>query len=565
MSILFSNLGTSDIAVKIEGYYIPLGFDRDEPNLVNPDTGSIEDTVWRDRQNKISTLAQELGISSEHPYFPFRELSAKLLEAYENDPISWHPRIIPGRIWGIIEAALAERFNLKEIHLIYTNQPETELKGRQTDTIFLYKLLKAWFHRQYPSIFSRDNPQVQITGREINFSAIDLNQLFEYYYNLFQNLHPEQILLINLKGGTPQMGTALRIQANSAQISRQLFLEPKLVLSDLVNGKYSECEFKSYWRYLRSQRYQAIRSILEKHWEFDGAIQMLQDWLNILTFLDSYISDTALKVDKIKIATIIKTLKIGQNCLNLDLKTVHKLFDDNQNLEFSPQLQKYTCNNYSTALNLYTQCRICWNLNRIVDFLPRMASLYEEILVQTVLALKGEKYFVLEDGNIGRWRLKVRSFPRNLTSVFKELIARDRRNTGIIQLVNRDDKQKIITELVKHRNYKHEQENWTMLKELLRHLEFWVKMRNNLVHGAEGISKPRMEAMYQELEKREKKQTCSPSQILPTLTNLLLSPMELVCEDYRDRFVGLDKEHYIYSETKNWAIQQLFAEFKHLL
>ncbi|MBW4598420.1 MAG: hypothetical protein KME29_02100 [Calothrix sp. FI2-JRJ7] len=35
MTILIANIGTSDLLIKIDDYYVPVGFDRSEPNIDN--------------------------------------------------------------------------------------------------------------------------------------------------------------------------------------------------------------------------------------------------------------------------------------------------------------------------------------------------------------------------------------------------------------------------------------------------------------------------------------------------------------------------------------------------
>jgi len=50
MAILIANIGTSDLAVKIEEYFIPVGFDRSEPNI------NIDDPALTDDQKDIAIL-----------------------------------------------------------------------------------------------------------------------------------------------------------------------------------------------------------------------------------------------------------------------------------------------------------------------------------------------------------------------------------------------------------------------------------------------------------------------------------------------------------------------------
>ncbi len=64
MAILIANIGTSDLAIKIDDYYFPVGFDRNEPNLDKSGLTDDESAAWeRDfRQSFIENqLCSELG------------------------------------------------------------------------------------------------------------------------------------------------------------------------------------------------------------------------------------------------------------------------------------------------------------------------------------------------------------------------------------------------------------------------------------------------------------------------------------------------------------------------
>ena len=63
MPTLVANIGTSDIAVKVGGYYLPLGFDRQEPNLEEPNAATSEGEVWRYRRLLLSDFLNSISIS----------------------------------------------------------------------------------------------------------------------------------------------------------------------------------------------------------------------------------------------------------------------------------------------------------------------------------------------------------------------------------------------------------------------------------------------------------------------------------------------------------------------
>jgi hypothetical protein len=88
MTILIANIGNSDLAINIDGYYIPIGFDRNEPNI--DDSGLTEDEkiVWdKEFRNSeiVSRLCPQLGVKVDRGRYSFRELTRRILEEYEKD------------------------------------------------------------------------------------------------------------------------------------------------------------------------------------------------------------------------------------------------------------------------------------------------------------------------------------------------------------------------------------------------------------------------------------------------------------------------------------------------
>ena len=126
--------------------------------------------------------------------------------------------------------------------------------------------------------------------------------------------------MISIKGGTPQMQTALRIQAIASSLAKQLFIDPKLSIKQVLAGEASECELTSYWRYMRTQRYQSVKLLLDERWDFDGARQILKDWSKVLEFLDKrqISKEINLSNAKTRIKKIVQALNLGVNYLNLD-------------------------------------------------------------------------------------------------------------------------------------------------------------------------------------------------------------------------------------------------------
>ncbi|MHC5729792.1 MAG: hypothetical protein ACYTXY_37870, partial [Nostoc sp.] len=153
MAILIANLGTSDIAIKLDGfnYYLPI-FERVEPNEDLSGLNSEELHLWKKRNNYAELLCDELNVKYTKQEssrgieidFLFTEFSQNLLKAYLLEPDVWHNRIRPVRIGGVILDAI-NKFNLQEIHLFITNQnPQHKL-----DTIYLFDILNCWFKQEY--------------------------------------------------------------------------------------------------------------------------------------------------------------------------------------------------------------------------------------------------------------------------------------------------------------------------------------------------------------------------------------------------------------------------------
>lgn len=197
MAILIANLGTSDLTVQVEDFFFPI-LQRDFMNVDLSELSQEEREAWEKGQRDffVTGLASELGISEKN--FTFREISRKLLDSYRDNPELWHHRIHPGRIWGAIQKAL--EFQVKQVHLFVTNQPESATKGYPTDTIHVFEILKLWLTRQ--------GLNLELHKQEIpqHISPVQEDQLFEYYYDFFTRLisqiNNDPVILVSIKGGT---------------------------------------------------------------------------------------------------------------------------------------------------------------------------------------------------------------------------------------------------------------------------------------------------------------------------------------------------------------------------
>ena len=152
-TILVANIGTSDIAIEIEEFYIPIGFVRNERNIDYTGLTEDEKLVWEQELKDsyiLEYLCPELDIKvrtaqNGKKTFSFRDLTERIFEAYQKDEETWHKRIRPGRIWGVIKSAI-EKFQTKEVYIFVTDQPHP------SDTIYLFEILEKWCKREYPNL-----------------------------------------------------------------------------------------------------------------------------------------------------------------------------------------------------------------------------------------------------------------------------------------------------------------------------------------------------------------------------------------------------------------------------
>jgi hypothetical protein len=537
MTILIANIGTSDLAIKIDDYYIPVGFDRDEKNINASDLDDNEQFFWEKdlRQEYIcAKLCHELEVKYEgKSNFSFRELTKKVLEEYEKNEEVWHHRINPDRIRGVIQKARQE-FNLKKVYIFVTNQPEKIIdpkkneeidnRGSRTDSIYLSKIIQKWFKKEIP--------ELDIVERVIpeNIPAVDQDELMNYYYKFFlKEITSSQEVLISIKGGTPQMQNALRMQALASSAMKQLFIEPKLSVKCLLAGKPSECQLTSYWRYMRTQKYQDVKNILESRWDFNGGCEILEDWKRLLRFWKKYTDNNSLSQNDKLIANIIKVLKISDHCFNLDIQSAKAIIDSSSGSKLSPHLIEQI-KVYDYLLNLYTQCRIYDQLDQSANLLTAMASFCEGVLERIATKLGQHDNFI-------PYRKK-----------------------------NRYEKLEFCDQIINVHNDPEKKRNGKEILNDLKSLSFWVDKRNDLIHSATGISKERMREVYNEQKRKDgnnrnstESQLCHPDKIVETMTEILKNPLGLIKSDYQC-FVNNNQSYYIYSASRDWAITKMITE-----
>lgn len=557
-TIIIANIGTSDIAIKIEDFYIPIGFDRNERNINYDGLTEDEKLVW-DKELKdsyiLEYLCPELGIEvrtakNGKKSFSFRELTKRIWEVYQKDEETWHQRIRPGRIWGVIDSARQEKFKTKEVYIFVTDQ----LQPHALDTIYLFEILEKWFKREYPNLTLIK----QVIPKEIPANNQDL--LLNYYYKFFNSITQDKTILISIKGGTPQMQTALKMQAISSGLAKQLFIDPQLSIKQVLAGEASECELTSYWRYMRTQRYQSVKLLLNERWDFDGARQILKDWSKVLEFLDKTQTSEEINLSNAKnrITKIVQALNLGVNYLNLDYSTTK---ESNPELASDSEFKAWIINQGEAKfLNLYTQCRIYWELEQVANFLARMSSFYESTLERLIVVLDGEKYF--RDNKSLDIPLVRQEIGENLWNQFyneqqqySPKLRNYQNNPDGVKLDNRFAKRNFIDKLLIPHS-KVDRIDWDSILKSLKSLDFWAEQRNNLIHYSTGISKSKMHDLWNQ---RNNKATfaCQPSQICNVMADICQSELGLIDKEYQNNFVCDKAEFYLYSDIREWVFQQL--------
>ncbi|MDH6088330.1 hypothetical protein [Umezakia ovalisporum] len=555
MSILIANIGTSDLAVKIEDYYFPIKFDRNEPNIKLPPGNSNEAALWSQREAFIEEfLCEELKLNNNAS---FRDLTHKILENYQQNPDYWHSRLRPGRIWGIIKTA-QEKFHVKHVYYFVTDQPPSEVYGYPTDTVNLAKILNIWLQREILDL--------QITPIIIpqHIKPVEQDTLFNYYYEQLHKISQGQDkILISLKGGTPQMQTALRIQVMALSVDFQAYLEPELDITKVLAGEPSPCKLNAYWLYIRGQKYQAVNQILQR-WDFDGSIQLMRSFEG---YLQSLVQENVLEASAINdslIQQVITALNVAVDCLNLDnVKASQDLKRiENKYLRQSSNLHKLVCDdNYNKLLNIYTQCRIYWQLNQIAHFLSRLASFCEESLHDIIRSLGGVKYFD-QTGYRDNWYVDKKQVERQLWQFFEKAEGEKCNNELPYLLQGRFSKRNFINALIKFRSNLIEKTAWQKITESLDRLDYWIDKRNQIIHSSQGVS---LESMEKILEKDRKcknykikyaNQACLPTEILTEITNISQQTARIFNKTV-SHYVGLNSPYYIYSDVRDWVITQL--------
>jgi len=714
MGILIANIGTSDLAIKInvngQERYLPID-PLFEPNQDTDDLTPEELAIWKNPQEyfQSSGLYAELGFEPDK-IRTTRELTEKLLEKYQENFTYWHSRIHAPRIWGVIKQALA--LGINKGYIFVTNQKsENMVRGHEKDTVFMYEILKRWFEKQQPdfqlidkliplkyrvhiqddvfqyyyNFFSELNfekekqqqkqryPQLNeiISGKIVNFDGqnqglflevnkgvqgfININNISEQainsddlrtifkigdffwvkvinseienlrfstkeleetpgeiiqnhqavYNRISQEINTntqaitqpeadEEMILISIKGGTQQMRTALQLQGISiSAVKKLLFVNPQLSIPGVFQGIPSECELESYWRYMRTQKYQTIKILVER-WDFDGAVQILKNWQDYLNFLiqQGIIGKEDVEKSSDVSKLVLQVLDFARACFNLDFQTAKQLAQPEINpvpvypelsTDIFPKLQE-AADKYGVyqhrLLSIYTQNRIYWQLDQIASFLAHLSSFCEELLHGLILKWEGKASYWLTKsrGKLIKatseaeiktsFTIDIQQIRISKLSVWDQVVLLQRKfdskfGTGkIVSLNNRFTKRYFVQALVEYRNNHQEIEDWHQILNGLQQLDFWIDQRNKLIHTATGFSKSLMVDLctYIPDENSNISAPCHPDEILDIMAGITKNKLVDLKTIYRNKFVGNEAEYYIYTLVNNWVVNTLVSD-----
>lgn len=568
MAILLANIGTSDLAVQIQidekNYYLPIDYLQAEANISRKIAllPSELQPLWdyKKQRSYIETiLYNELGFPANQKQTS-RYLTKVLLEKYQNKPDYWYPRIKPVRILGSIEKAMS--FGAKTGYIFVTNQ-QTKAKpdGEEKDTFYLFKILERWL--QDAKLDFHVEP-VLLDG---NVNANELESMLKCYYKAINKISKaeklnqvkdeNELVLVSIKGGTEAMKTALQIQAIDAGFKKLVFLDPELSLERILYGQASECRLTLYWRHLQSQKYRTVGQLLDR-WDFDGAIQVLADWQSTLTSLPKGIvddSDISQSQDVIK--SVIQLLEIGSCLFNLDTERAKIFITEGHWVKIENDI------NYSQYkwLNLYTLCHIHWQLNQVATFLPRLSSFVEELLNSLMLQLSEGKYFLEnEDFKLDVNQLEPELFNAVVKLEGKKKIAEYTKNfTQPYWVRYIHNKLHFVEALVKFQAK--DLEVSQDIVQSVSKLDYWIDIRNDLIHRATGVSKNGMvELCLKDCQVKQKKKkaiaACHPEAIVAEIANLIRCVSTLLNEPV-NHCVDEDAPYYIYSEIRDSVLAKL--------
>lgn len=604
---LVANIGTSDLSIQIDGYFLPIApFEFPDKTDADAYEGltEVEKEVWKNSRNimySTTGLYSQLELKLEQDNkgkttASFLEITKKLWESYEQ----WRDLIACSRLSSVIYAAKQE-FNASKFYIFATHQiKDHPPDGFRSDTYYLAKILERWFAEQ----------DIKLTLEVIDLNIKDTDRMLAYYHEFFDRLQltESDTLLISTRAGTEQMINGLRLEAVSSQARFKVFLEPELrgVVKNILNGQPSHCKKTFYWRSLQRQKYATAKLLLEKRWDFDGARVILNEWQESVKFLQDKLGGDEIQADSDNLKAVLSDIDYAIGCLNLF------------------QVQNKDGGDINCWLNLYTQCRIYWNLDEVSNFLPRLGSFCEEVINQIIRDLGGERFFY-DNNKDEKWSLSYRDLekkspeilahfqqyekalggfdvtwrhkkrnhslkpqkpipttqglPKNeyilsltgefgaeseeaindLTEALGEASFKPRKS---YKLKTRHQKRNFARALMLSREDQSKQDIWLEIESSIQKLNYWIDKRNDLIHSAKGLSKKTMQEQLMrdrnnwsaedeaDKFKASPHAACLPDEILDQMSLIAQKTCELLNRKQFLSFIGYNSPHYLYSEIK---------------
>lgn len=593
MTVLILNLGTADLSIDYQyqgrKYFLPVGF-ISNVNFNTKFTGEDTEVLKYLWKNKFDIVTQEIFPPQSTNDFAtekniendkksnkinldficnlirgkkenksevkttknknlqrntFREITKIIRDKSHDNWHDWCNRIRFSRQAGVVKDAISE-FNIDTIYCFVSNQNPPHEK----DTIHLLDIFKQWIENEIENGKNIEIKSEYLTSQaEVMFQDDTLN-FYHKFFKIKQELK-SKVVLISTLGGTPQMQTALKMQSILADIPKLLFLEPEGSAQQILTGQTPSSKKKHYWRFMQNLKYSNAIMLLEKRWDFDGAKLILNNWQETLNFLEQHTDEQELQQDRDKLKQVISKLDIAIACLNFDR---HVIQNDK------------VCDPF---LNLYSQCRMYWEMNQIANFLSRLGSFYEAVLCKLIKELGGEKYFENSNEN-GKWNLDAENFRQsdNLLQLFNQE-ENNRRNDkklgyidnqcGSYRLFSRYNKRNFVSALIDDKNNNQQKRYWKKAFKALRKIDYWVDKRNELIHSSRGMSLDTMQLSQQEDCQIWNQETatrfdpnpnsaCQANAILEEITKVSLNVFKILSVKPHD-CIGYENNsnYYIYS------------------
>ncbi len=375
------------------------------------------------------------------------------------------------------------------------------------------------------------------------------------------------------------MQNALNLQTTALGIPRLLFIDPDptLLIKRTLQGQPPNCNLKSYWRYNRQQKYQTVEQLLTRY-DFDGAINILEQWKQELEMLESHqlVELPMIQHSRQTVQDVIAIFKMADSCLNFDVEAarIHLASCSGSLTENDYQLLSNLIDGqkYETILNLYTQIMMYREFKQVSNVLTLLGSFYDVTLYRVIERTGGGQYLTRNEKlNLRKLQQDMgetlyQQYKNNLYQLSKN--GKGKINTSSpmeqyidIYLTHRQQNRQINeilewnqTEIeVSEQVLKSRKNQVKGLQGLLNSLKYWVDQRHKLIHKGLGFSIDRVKEL--DLERTEK--DCSYKAI-PEILELILNHRLLQFKGYyRQDFVSTQK-YYIYSAVREAAI----ASFK---